>query len=57
VPNIDENWKCPYCGHAQVITDARYEFQSSKLDSEGWEVGEAAYWLEAICAPTQNVES
>jgi Domain of unknown function (DUF4145) len=54
VPDIDENWKCPYCGHAQVITDPRYELVLSKLDIEGWEVGNAAYQVEAIvCANTE----
>jgi hypothetical protein len=54
MPAIGENWKCPYCGHAQVITEPRYDLQSWRLDIDGWEVGKAAYWAEAIvCA---NVE-
>ena len=20
-----KNWKCPYCGHAQIVTDATYD--------------------------------
>jgi uncharacterized protein DUF4145 len=54
MPDVDENWKCSYCGHAQAITPQRYDAQSWSLAIEGWEVGKAAYYVEAIvCANTE----
>ncbi len=46
-----KNWSCPYCGHAQVITEDRFASHLKDLDVKNWEKGRPAYYLEAAaCA-------
>jgi hypothetical protein len=30
---VGENWKCPFCGHVQVITSSRYKETDQDLTS------------------------
>jgi hypothetical protein len=32
---VGENWKCPYCGHAQVVSSARHDTDRHKLEVRG----------------------
>jgi hypothetical protein len=51
MPNVGDNWKCSYCGHAQVIDRKRRYEQLQTISVEGWSKGNAAYYVEAIvCA-------
>jgi len=51
VPNIGENWKCSYCGHAQSIGEKRHYEGLHNISVEGWEGGNAAYFVQSIvCA-------
>lgn len=52
MPGIGDNWRCPYCGHAQVISQERYSRRLDSLDVENWgEDGRAGYRVQAIvCA-------
>jgi Domain of unknown function (DUF4145) len=51
---IGANWKCPYCGHAQVIADERRDAHLSRLYVENWVEGKCGYHIDAlVCA---NVE-
>jgi hypothetical protein len=36
---IGENWKCPYCGHAQVLADERVSDKWYQQYVEGWKEG------------------
>lgn len=48
---VGENWKCPYCGHAQVIADDRYNVARHRLDVENWVEGKCGYTIEVnVCA-------
>ena len=48
---IGENWKCPYCNHAQVIAKERYHSGLARFYVEGWAEGLPGYSFEAIvCA-------
>jgi hypothetical protein len=35
MPTVGDNWKCPYCGHAQVINGSRFDQDWRQLDVEG----------------------
>jgi hypothetical protein len=49
--NVGENWKCPYCDHAQVIAEERYDARMESLYVHDWVEGECGYNVEAIvCA-------
>jgi hypothetical protein len=51
MPDVGDNWKCSYCGHAQVIDRKRRYAQLHTISVEGWSKGNAAYYVEAIvCA-------
>jgi hypothetical protein len=51
MPNIGENWKCSYCGHAQAIGENRYHENLRNIYVEGWERGKAAQSVQTIvCA-------
>jgi hypothetical protein len=51
---IGDNWKCPYCGHAQVVSRDRCERFSRQLYVEGWKTGIPGLGVEAIvCANDQ----
>jgi hypothetical protein len=46
-----DNWKCPYCGHAQVISDTRHHLKQNPILVKNWVSGNAGYLIEAIvCA-------
>lgn len=48
-----ENWKCPYCGHAQVVDEARHRIVNEKVYVQNWVEGLPAYQVEAlVCANT-----
>jgi len=48
---VGENWKCGYCGHAQVIATERRSTHLQSLGGEGWIEGDGGYYLESIiCA-------
>jgi Domain of unknown function (DUF4145) len=50
-PQVDDNWKCSYCGHAQVIAKDRYHGELQTIYVDKWEAGDAGYYLESIvCA-------
>lgn len=52
--SIGQNWKCLYCGHAQVIAEGRLDNDLHGLYAKGWEGGQAGYYLESIvCANDQ----
>jgi hypothetical protein len=36
---IGENWKCPYCGHAQVLSEDRLTQRDTGVSVKGWKVG------------------
>ena len=35
------NWKCSYCGHAQVIDGKRHFYKVYDISAEGWKEGDA----------------
>jgi len=48
---IGENWKCPYCGHAQVLNQKRVRRQWDRKYLEGWKHGQPAMLTSfIICA-------
>ncbi len=49
---VGENWKCPYCGHAQVVDQTRFDAGWHKLEVEGEKGGENLYvgWESTVCA-------
>jgi hypothetical protein len=48
---LGENWKCPYCGHAQVLDGTRVSQSWHLQDVEGWTEGVPIVHLQAIvCA-------
>ena len=32
---VGKNWKCPYCGHAQVVSSARHDTDRHELGVKG----------------------
>jgi hypothetical protein len=54
MPNVGENWVCPYCGHAQVVTKDRHDLDLRSISVEECALGDLGYGIEAtICA---NIE-
>jgi hypothetical protein len=52
MPALGQNWTCPFCGFAQVISDGRHQ--------EGWHVQNVSNWADARQYdpyPTVNIES
>jgi hypothetical protein len=48
---IGDNWTCPYCLHAQVVSETHFKSSVHKLDCAGWEHGIPALEKVAIvCA-------
>src|SRR5262245_13846251 len=50
---VGSNWKCPYCGHAQVLADERLRKHWHKQWVEGWkdERGTPTLFVQSIiCA-------
>jgi hypothetical protein len=51
MPKVGTNWTCPYCGHAQVISESRHSAVRHKVWIEGWKEGKPLLTVEAIaCA-------
>src|SRR5262245_13267083 len=49
--NVGENWKCPYCGHAQVLSEARMQDSWNRQDIRGWKKGVPTVGiLSIVCA-------
>ena len=49
--NVGDNWKCPYCGHAQVLSNARMQDQWNRQHVRGWKKGVPTVGIESIvCA-------
>jgi hypothetical protein len=49
---VGENWNCPYCGHAQVLSGRRYDQERARLAVEGAK-DEAAFaigYRSIVCA-------
>src|SRR5204862_2133116 len=49
IVGIGENWKCPYCGHAQVIAEERFR--------EGWDAQHVKGWKEKGFYPSVFVQA
>jgi hypothetical protein len=55
---VGKNWKCPYCGHAQVIGEERYSFHLKSFDLDGLaEQGKVGYFAEAIACANSDCRS
>ena len=49
-----DNWTCPYCDHAQVISKERCTHLLHPLNVAGWSAGKAGYFVQAIvCTNSQ----
>src|SRR5579872_544313 len=49
--SVGENWKCPYCGHAQVLDEARMRQDWNRQYVDGWKHGKPAMYVSYIvCA-------
>lgn len=51
---IGKNWICPYCNHAQVIADARYDADWQRVFVQGWKQGDVGYYKEFIVCANAN---
>src|SRR5260370_25124282 len=50
---IGENWTCPYCGHAQVVSEGRFSDVWEKIWVRECEAGQlACHRLYIVCANT-----
>jgi Domain of unknown function (DUF4145) len=48
---LGDNWKCPYCGHAQVLNEKRVRQGWDRRYVEGWKSGQPAIYISLIvCA-------
>lgn len=56
MPSVGENWKCPYCGHAQVITEERYRTEDIHFWLKGWKHGHPALRAELIACANNECE-
>jgi hypothetical protein len=51
MPNVGENWVCPYCRHAQVVTEDRHDWDLTSISVKECAVGDLAYGVEStVCA-------
>ncbi|MCC8936882.1 DUF4145 domain-containing protein [Bradyrhizobium sp. Arg68] len=51
MPDLNENWNCPYCGHAQVLNEKRVRQGWMRQRLEGWKHGmPAMHTLFIVCA-------
>jgi hypothetical protein len=49
--NVGDNWKCPYCGYAQVLSQSRLDEEWTDQAVKGWEKGKASVLVRSIvCA-------
>jgi DNA-directed RNA polymerase subunit RPC12/RpoP len=39
MPQVGENWICPYCGHHQVLAQERYRVSDQRWYVTGWKEG------------------
>ncbi|MFI5020887.1 MAG: DUF4145 domain-containing protein [Alphaproteobacteria bacterium] len=51
---IGRNWRCPYCGHDQVLSEERFEQQQNYIYVQGCDLGLLGYVLEAIICANQK---
>lgn len=54
MPDVGDNWKCAYCGYAQVIDKRRYHSKIETIWAEGWEQGSPGYITEAIVCANED---
>ena len=54
MPNVGDNWKCSYCGYAQVIDSHRHDEEDRDISVQGWSRGRAGYFVEAIVCANEN---
>ena len=54
MPDVGDNWKCAYCGYAQVIDKRRYQIKIETIWAEGWEQGSLGYVTEAIVCANED---
>jgi Domain of unknown function (DUF4145) len=48
---VGDNWKCPYCGHAQVLSQSRVDEDWTEQGVKGWEKGTPTVLVRSIvCA-------
>ena len=48
---VGENWVCPYCRHAQAITQERHEIELRAISVKECELGNLGYGVESTaCA-------
>jgi len=49
--SVGDNWKCPYCGHAQVLSRSRVDQEWTEQAVKGWEKGTPTVLVGSIvCA-------
>jgi hypothetical protein len=54
MPKGGDNWKCSYCGHAQVIDHRRHHEEDRDISVEGWNRGKPGYLVEAIVCANED---
>jgi len=48
---VGDNWKCPYCGHAQVIAGERFREDDEEFNLQGWKHGQPVLvYTLVVCA-------
>src|SRR5262249_31242196 len=52
--NVGDNWKCPYCGHAQVLSNARMQDQWNRQHVRGWKKGVPTVGIDSIVCANQE---
>jgi len=57
MPRPGENWTCPYCGRAQVISSDRFRSDWERLRVEECEAGTLGYNTEAIVCANNDCKS
>lgn len=51
LPQPNENWKCPYCGHAQAVADARHSHAVQRLWNDDSVHERVSYVVDSVaCA-------
>ena len=49
--NVGDNWTCPYCGHAQVLSENRMQDDWNRQHIRGWKKGVPTVGiLSIVCA-------
>jgi len=49
--NVGDNWTCPYCGHAQVLSENRMQDDCNRQHIRGWKKGVPTVGiLSIVCA-------